>query len=357
MIAKLLGIPLLQVSIFLDLASFYLIGGLLLLSNKLSLKENNPRTKFFVLLCIFNLLDSLLSIIWYGSMFITGRTVSFLATVDTFASELSFIGFCAGWSAYVLYMLYESKDMVTRGFKKAIRPATGCLVVLVLINGVASHYTESSPKLLGVVTVTSSLIHLIELGFFIGSGVVIYRYRRSHLNSPTIRVMPFIVPMVLTMGLTEYMSFSVMSFGCSVALIDLYFSMIEIWKYKDSDQSYYKSEYVEEIVKEAESGKRTLGSALYIDVSGNADELPNIVNAELPHGMELVRINKDDFVVFVESRKQTFLKSLCDIIEDVILEYDEEHPDDLINVEISVLRINDDEPPGDFVGRMMKAAE
>ncbi len=341
---SLMELPDYQITIFFNFASFLMITGLLSLSNYF--RQKSVPAKLFMALCFCNQIDALISILFYYG-YATGKMPPVIVSLLIALSEITVLVLSVMWIMYIIFLLYKSRDFLLRCWHFfSIAPAILALGIIVTEILMASDdydiFLETLELYMNLMVMVLFIVYLVI------SVIFIYRYKKKG-NIVAFKIWPFSVPIVFTVVISVATVYYVRTLGFTIALINMYFSMIATWKYEEIGKVYLNRAYFEKIINYAKSGERQYNGALMFEISGDSETFSEIVSAEMPKNIELIRWKENVYIAFLEIRNRNFLESMVNLIEDSIKEYGEDHPNKKIYVNITKMQKKHDETTEEFI--------
>jgi len=340
-----------HVTLFFNVMACILTAGLLILSRQLRSREIGVR--LFVCLCICNIVESVISILVYASLELPDSI--YVESFLLFYTLEEIISLCHVfvWLMYVDYLLYRSADHLKRRWVAFAIPVA-ILILLVILRGILFFVPSISDLFFEFInTAAGEVVTVLEIVYMVVSVVFIYRYRKNTGRLVLFRISPFIIPIIIGLLISTFTDYSVRALGYSIGLINLYFSMIDIWKYEDSEHKCYNRAYMEKIREYAGDKKKDYGGALVFEVGGDIVPLMGIIDKELPKEVEVLKFGNDRLVAFLEGVNHNLLDSVSFMIEDDVGEYEDENAGEPIDMRINRVIRKKDESALAFVDRVV----
>lgn len=337
-------------TLYFDLMSIALAMGLLFLSNHI--RSDRPQNRFFKYMCLCLLINGLDEVLVYFVGELRGPFFGYIYTI------LYSIGMIMGpfivffWALYVDYLLNGSMDHIRRIYKYLLIPVILMAAIYILVY-VGIFYDVAVDALMWLYTACIYTVQILQFLYLFVPAYRLYRYKKNTGRLLTVRLKPFLIPVVISLILSDFSFYDFDAIGYAVGLVSIYFSTIEVLKYESKTQGYFNREYLEMIRWYAENGRKDYGSVIEAKASGDQSPLPEMFKSETPSGIELVKVDNNRFIAFMQSTDRNFVDSVTSLIHDDIEEYDEEHTDSPIGAVLTQELRGRDETVPDFVNRMI----
>ncbi len=310
------------IGFYTNIQAFVILLALITLSKRLITRKRNE-DRLFLYLCLAVMGDCTFGVMYFATRAIMPDSARFFLTLFSTGGSLCVLLELFLWLLYVDYKCNQSWDYLKRHYALGWIPLAA-IVVLLIINiftGIVFNFDENMDV---HVTAVYNLVCLAELSYFLFAGVVFLRNRGKNSLGRLFRITPIFLP-VFTASVAEYFMFdSILSLGCTVALIFLYFSQAEGRQYDDEvEEGVFNRSYLARIVEEVAKESRDIKSAIIISaekIGGN--DLVEQLKMRLPTGAELVRINEKKFAFFSSHAGKRALRTMCKMLEDVGKGYD-----------------------------------
>ena len=347
---RFLEYPDVQLALCFGLMILLLVVGLLILSDPL--REKTMWAMLFKCMCINLILVVAVSFLRYVTLLSDGLFFRILYVIVDPINETTDLYFLIAWVLYADFLLYGSRDHILRRYPVYLIPAVIINIIRIAVQAVLSFVAEVDPAF--KVSIVCNYVDIaLGLIYLAVPAVRLVLYRRRTGRLVRLRIWAFMIP-ILVCFLLRYVSFwEVMPLGFAVGLINLYFSMVDVWKYESTDEGCFNREYLQQIREYAGNGEKEYGSAILVYSSGENEKLPGIIRSELPKGTELVNAGNGRFIAFMSGTDRSLTDYVVTMIQEDVDEYDEAHPDAPVNVTLSSKIRGKDESISGFINRVI----
>ncbi len=338
------------VTIYSDTMAFLLTGGLLFIASSFRAKKDEHSNKLFFLLCVFTMVNALSNGASYMLHHQNLGWPVFARMILPSIAELSTLCGMFMWLIYIDYKLYESWDR-TRFVEKYFRLPIivfGCLFVINLFTGVMFTVNENFEF---VATSLFYVVMIFQYGYAVTPIITYIRYYTMHGKKHFFHISPMVIPAAVAAVFTLLSNYSARAFGFAIALVFIYFSYINRWRFDDPETGFYNKRYISHVMAMARDGKKDYHSAMIFEVKNIPIQLINILKAEVPENGEIIRIEKNKLLLFSESSKSSMIRALSALIKDDTDEYDRTHEDEPIDLDVLYSLRKRNESSEDFVKR------
>ena len=338
------------VTLYLDAMGFLSVLGLAIISRRLSL-HSAPGDRLFLDMCISVMLYAVFNGAAYcftdPALIISERAAVVLRSVAIAA----LLVFSFQWLLYVDFMIFGSRDYLFRIYKKHAIPLAAALLML-LINVFTSIAFE---PLYGGLFDDKPLYFVLMLPvavYFIYSILMAKRYssrvKRLHFFHAKPMALPFAAGLLLTLT-TPY---SAAPLGSAMGLTCIYFSLVERWRYEDSDTGFYNRAYMKEIMESLTKGDFDYRAAIIFEAKAGSSELVSMLKQLLPRNGEVVRLKENRFLLLLENGDKSLISWITGKIRLLCDKYDRVNPGNEIELCIYEFLREKDESQADFLKRL-----
>ena len=264
-------------------------------------------------------------------------------------AELSILYICFLWMLYVDYKLYSSWDRILRKYRYFQIPlfAFTILSVINLFTGI-------------LFTVDENMVFIWKTGYYIlciaqyfyglYPVFLMIRHRLTHKRIPFFHIWPTVVPVLAASIFTSLSPYSARCLGFTIAVVFLYFSYVESWRFNDEKSGFLNSHYMDYILELDEERLPDYRSAINIYAENANTGLFSILSGDLPYGGELIRMSHNRFLIFSESGQSSAVKLFAGMLCDEAQEYDKAHPEEPpVNIIVSYTVRDKDETIKEFI--------
>ncbi len=338
-----------QISAFFNIMAFVLLSGLLILSKHL--KANRPGERLMRIMCIAIMVDSVGLTAGIFSHLLTDSAVGVVKMLSFLIRETAVLCFVYAWLLFVDYMLYGSRDYLRRGFRIGVLPAV-FVAVMFAVFAYRSYRTEESGIDIHVPYWVNVVLWMTELLYLLLTLYTIQNFRKKTGRYTSFRISPVITAVFIGIILTFITRYSVRTLGYAIALTNLYFSMMDVWRFENTDIPGYNSHYLERVREYAKLKKKDYGGIMMISRQGAPVSLTGIIWPAIPGKMETVTMDDGSCMLFMEGRNRQFAESLERLVRERLDEYADSHPDSDFKPDIRLELRKKNETPTEFIGRV-----
>ncbi|MCR5625997.1 MAG: hypothetical protein K6F99_01640 [Lachnospiraceae bacterium] len=326
------------VTIYTDAMAIIMMCGLLFLSERN--KKNTTENRLFSAMCYFTIINAFFGGISYAMKGNMAGWTMIVELISKTVVELSLLIINFQWLLFVDYKVNGSRDHLYRKYKK-YSYLIFAFVILLFVNLYTGIMFTITPGNDYRATFLYYLMEAVEYLFFLLSVIIVIIYRRSHRGLYYFRILPLVTPIVFCEIISQLSSFSLTSIGIAIGLVNLYFSMMNVWQYEDSELGCFNRNYFVRLKAYAKENHREYKGLIIFETKGNEKKLAYILNNELPKNNDLIHYTKGVFVFFIEQGKQDFLEMIRDNVIDAVEIHNRENNDHLeMNCRISMKKNN-----------------
>ena len=343
------------VTIYADLMAFIIAFGLLFLAMQYRVGKDVHAGRLFMTMLVslmFNAVTNGFSYAFHHQSF--GWSAPVRMIMPTLA-EISALFTLFAWFLYADYKVYGSWDR-TKYLGKYFQIPVIVFEGLCIINIFYGFMFTVDENMVFVARPLFYVMMLAQYFYGVFPVVMILHYIRLHGKLHFFHLWPVVGPVVVSSIFTLLSPYSARAFGFAIALVFLYFSYIDRWRFDDFESGFYNKHYVDYLLATAEKENWDYHSAIFFDVDSTCEGLYEIFRQEVPNGGEIIRVAPLRFLLFSKSSKASMTKLLSAMILESANEYDERHPDsEPIDMVVSYIIRGRDESLEDFM--RMAAAE
>ncbi len=347
-------LDLVLVTIYCSLVAVMLCSGLYVLS-ALSINDQGNLGKYFRRILIHIIVVALSDVVAYSAkhhMF--GAPDRALAFTAETVMELAVTMLVWNWLAFVDYYLNHSMDHINFRNKWRIIPLYLVLALLAIniATGWVFVYDENvvySETPLYYVQVAIKYLYVF-ISFYI-----IARYRRENGVLHFLNPWNFALPCILGTAATMFSKYSFMGLGFALAMMMVYLEIINERCYIDAATGFHNLAYLDHIYKTIEEGKYTFKSAIIFEIEdpAKAGALAKVLKSELPEGCETIRVEEGKYLSLTQADRTSSLNLAAEEVEFGVEDWNEEHPDEHIEMEYTYLLRKNEEDEKDFINRLI----
>lgn len=318
--------PVSMVTVYGDFTAFVICLGLLLLSGGQMRGRDKRIERLFGGMVFFLMINAITNGISYGLHYqSTGWALPIRMILPTIA-ELSILYTLFTWLLYVDYKIYGLWDrirIIYRYWQIPVIVITG----LSLINIFTGFMFAVDENMLFVRKPLYYVFLFLQYFYGVYPALLLIRYIKNHGNSHFFHLWPTVFPVVVSVLFTTFTPYSARALGFTIALVFLYFSYIDRWRFDDYDSGFYNCHYAKWLADMACDDRYNYHSALFIGVANARESLYELLKAELPLDAEIIRMKNDRFIIFSESSSISFMRLLASAYQKEADEFDSMHTD------------------------------
>ncbi len=338
------------VTLYGDFMAFLLLAGLLVFAYSMRGKKDEKSSGLFSLLVVVTMVNAVSN----GASYVLhhqklGWPFALRMILPSIA-EFSTLAVLFIWLIYIDYKLYESRDR-TKALERFVRLPVVIILVLFIVNiptgimfEVSEDFTFVSKPLFIAVTVFQYIYGILPIVSYI-------RYIINHGQKQFFHISPIVIPTLISSLFTLVTSYSARSFGFAIAIVLLYFSYINRWRF-DDETGFFNKNYINYLKILARNKKVDYRGAVFFELNNMPKDLCIQFKEELPKGGEMIRIENDQLMILSESDNNALLVALSDMISDDAEQYDNEHPEKPVELSSFFVHRKKDESAEDFLKRI-----
>ncbi len=311
------------VTIYSDAMAFMLVLGLAILAHRI--RRDRTEGHIFLALCFSVMVDAVGSAFAYAMHYQPYAGYSIIEWAAKSLMEIAELHFMFQWLIYVDYKLYGDRERLQNNYTIIFIP----LVIfdfLLLINPFTGAIFTLTNNLWYNYTWIFYVMEWFKFGYFMLSVIIIVLYRIRNGSLLFLHAEAMWIPLLFGGVVSMLTSYSAVPLGCAIGLINLYFSMMEVWQYSDNDSDYYNEEFLSRLEEMAPIGKLKYHSAVIFEINTGDVNFAEVIKTALPNKKAIVHLDKGKFILFSENRKQTYLDILINKVKEVADDYDAKNP-------------------------------
>ena len=319
--------PVSQPTLYMDAMAIVICIGLIVLgARNLNGRDRNAE-KLFGLMLVFLIINGLTNAISYSFHFNTPGWSAPVRMIFPTIAELTILYACFAWMMYVDYKLYGSRDRILRHYSLFQIPVIAFTVMAVinLFTGFMFVVDENMQFVWNI-----GFYFLCFAQYFYGGypAFLLIRHALNHRKNQFFHIWPTVAPVVLTAVFTLVTPYSPRCLGFTTAVVFLYFSYVERWRFNDQESGFFNRHYVDYLLELEEAKLPNYNSVLIIYAENVNKELFSILESDTPYGGELIRASEHLFLLFSESGRLSSIKLLSSTFRKEAEDHDKTHPDD-----------------------------
>ncbi len=213
------------------------------------------------------------------------------------------------WVLLVDYILYRRKEHLWRDYWYSLIPFVlyFCIVIIqwLLIHGPIKISYEDYLNIDIIIQIAKKALEL----FYIVKAIMLVRAYNKEFREPRfLQLNAFIIPFLLGCIFRSYDS---VFLAMGILLTNI--TMIKRDTYLDYDTGFYNRSYLEFISSYRDQKKYDGGSAILICAEGRGKSVSNLIKALKPIDSNAFILDKDIFLIFSESIRESAVKMAIDI--------------------------------------------
>ena len=337
-----------KITMFFDVMSLLLVGGLLFLSSQL--RTDNIQAKLFKRMCYCLIIAMAVELTVGAMMELEGTVIGIIYVFLFSVSEAVNLLLTFFWVLYAEYLMYQSRDHMIRWRKIYLIPVAVMLCIEIFCATLLEFGADR-----GFAYITSKVVYYLLLTlcgiYLLIPAVKICRYRKRTGRLLNFRITPFVLPILCGFAPAVRSMYFSQSLGFAVGIISLYFSMIDMWKYESRTEGYLNREYLHKLREYVVNGKKSYGSVLMVYTKGDKEQLSEIIKSEIPVGVEMVHLVGGRFLVFLQQSDKSITDAIGAMIQEDIEDYNHKHQNTYLEASCESVHRRRDESVTDFVDR------
>ncbi|MCR5098848.1 MAG: hypothetical protein K6B14_07870 [Lachnospiraceae bacterium] len=302
------------VTIYANGVAIMLLLGILVLSSKLRLNDENEKRIFSSLLVI-----ALGMAVFY--IIISLRDEGIIpcshmgAMLIESAEEFLLIALMVQWVIYMDYRMYHSPGHLKRNLNRIIVPvALICLCFIInIFTGFMFYFDEN---LVYTETALYYVVDIIRLLFFIIPIVMLARRKKVDENIRFFTIRPFFVSILFYVGIYYITPYSVAALGISIGFALIYVDVVNAYRYQDTQTGFFNRNYLLYLKDLIRDDEYELNSAMLFTVPG--DDIENtskLIHAQLPDDCEPIRYAGDKILTLAHVKDRSPLHMVSEDVE------------------------------------------
>jgi hypothetical protein len=156
---------------------------------------------------------------------------------------------------------------------------------------------------------------------------LLIRHTLTHKRMQFFHIWATVAPGVISALFTQFTPYSARCLGLTIAVVFLYFSYVERWRFNDRESGFFNRHYVDFLLELKEDKIPDYQSALLIYTEHADSGLFSILQSDVPYGGELIRLSDQLFLLFSESGNVSSIKLLSATFREEAEEYEKNNPD------------------------------
>ncbi len=319
--------PVSQPTLYMDATAIVICIGLLILRAKPLNGRDKTAEKLFSLMLTFLMINGLANFISYSLHFQNTGWSAPARMIFPTISEITILYACYAWMMYVDYKVYGSRDRILRTYSYFQIPVIA-FTVLSVINLFTGFMFIVDENMRFVWRLGFYFLSIAQYFYGIYPAFVLIRYALTHKKIQFFHIWPTVVPAGFAAFFTLFTPFSARCLGFTIAVVFLYFSYVERWRFNDRESGFFNRHYVDYLLELEEDKLPDYKSVLIIYAENVNQELFSILDSDTPYGGELIRMSEKLFLLFSESAKTSSVKLLSSTFRKEAENYDRTHPSD-----------------------------
>ena len=341
--------PVSTLTIYLDATAVIICVGLLVLGARSIKGRDRTSERLFGGMLLSLIVSGIANSISYACHYNHLGWPAPLRMVFPTISELTILYYCFIWMLYVDYKLYGSRDRLLRTYRYFQIP-----VLTFTVLSVVNLFT-------GILfTVDENMLFIWKTGFYffcvaqyfygLYPVFLMIRHALTQKRIQFFHIWPTVVPGVVSALFTLLTPYSARCLGLTIAVVFLYFSYVERWRFNDRESGFFNRHYLDYLLELPEDQLPDYKSAVLIYAEHVDKGLFSILQSDIPFGGELVRLSENLFLLFSESGKTSSVKLISAMFREEAEEHDKNIPEEAhINLVVSYTMRQPEEPVKEFM--------
>lgn len=335
------------VSCYVDLASLLVLLLLLILSERVSLRDNMS-VKIYRLLCLESAFTCVVCFMFSAMEGYTSTLSHVVAMISRTAWEICILFADIIWLRYVEVKLYGYKKK--RSLRHLLRI---CIVILYVVILTVNIFTGISFTLNKDNTIQrrplNTIMLVVDFLIFLSSALEIWNYGRKSLKVSFVRITPMVIPMLIAVLPQFFTPYNLGILGYATGAIFLYISLISELRFYDGESGLYNKEFITYLFDLAIVQRDFIHSALILELDGNVKEGLKIIKEKLHNKGDVMRIEQNKCLMFSRASTLPVIQNYLNPVEEAIDGFNAEHPKESIKL-TARSRIRDEEETSfDFI--------
>ncbi|MBQ7506194.1 MAG: hypothetical protein IJT05_02610 [Lachnospiraceae bacterium] len=318
--------PVSYLTIYLDVTAVIICVGILILGAKSINGRDKTEEQLFRSMLISLILNGITNAASYACHY---QNLGLPAPVRMLAPTIAeltvlYVGFT--WMLYVDYKLYGSRDRIFRTYRYFQIPVflfTG----LSFINLFTGFLFAVDENMLFIWKPGYYLLLVAQYFYLLFPVFLLIRHALTHKRIQFFHIWPTVAPGVLSALFTQFTIYSARCLGLTIAVVFLYFSYVERWRFNDRESGFFNRHYVDYLMELKEDQIPDYQSAVLIYAEHVNKELFSILESNMPYGGELIRLSDRLFLLFSESGNASSIKLLSAAFREEAEEYEKNNPE------------------------------
>ena len=325
-------------------ASALLIMFLLMILSEGFRKNKTPAMRVFRTLCLTLMATCVLSFIshamyrqpaaWCHTLAVAARTLWMWSAYLTILL----------WAGYVEKKMYGNK-VISVPVKAMYNLPFLLFTALLIVNLFRGIIFTCTPENQFEYTWLYYAIMFVEAMYLVMSMFRIRSYNKKAQKVCFIRVLPIALSIAVGASVRFFLACQADVLGYSIGVLLVYLSMAEELRCLDPDSGLYNLSFLSYLFDLAMAGKYDAHSALVLETTGNLQAGAEILSDTLHQDNDVIRVAENKYLMFSGERNQTALQFLITAVDEAVVKYNQEHPEETTRISARcVMRSNEDDP-------------
>ncbi len=325
-------------SLYISTITIVLLVGIIVLYSRLRMHDSFEKRLYSVMVIVTILLAA--SYVFEDAVFENVIVVSpAMNLLEGAVHDMYINGLCLAWIIYANYRMYRNIDYIKRKMFIYVVPFT-VLLVLNTINifvPVLVYFGDD-----GMMHDTRIYViqDLIRYGYMIISILQIISLKKQGDKVRFFSITPLLIPVALG-SVCHNLSpkcYPILPFGIAMGLTLLYAQIANEQSFCDDETKFFNRSYLNYIFELVVKGRYKVNSIMSFKTKDpeKIKELAELIREQLPSQCEPVRITQNEIMVLSAVDERAPLFMVTEDVKMVVEEYNENHPDDPIDVKTSM---------------------
>ena len=336
-----------EITIYLDVMALATMIGFMVISKRFWQRKNTG-DRIFSIMCIsvlvFTVFSMVQNLIPRGNPELHKQLLLISETI----LELAELYLTYQWILFLGYWIYESADHLKRRYWGFLIPL-GIITVMYAVNLFNGCMFVFDDDFFLNPTPIYLLVALVQLIYFVISGVLIWKNNRTVDRMKVFHIAPILAAFIFGFIQLVFARIDTSPISFTCAVIFVFFPMTERWQYDSEIPGFYHAAMIQYMKEQSLAGREDYWSSIVFKAGGDSKALAQIIRKELPKQGKPVHLGHGSFAVFLDKGKDDLRDMISFAIEDAAREYDDEHKDNPINLTVEVRNRKSDETIEQFL--------
>ena len=332
------------VSCYADAAALLVMILLMLLSERFRRRQHDPSLRLFYLLSLSLLVTCVMSFLCHAAYKQPAPWCHTMAIVCRTLWECLTFFIILLWSGYVAVKLHwDKKRLLVPAMLYALPFCVFTVLLIVnLFRGIIFSYSADNQC---EYTWLYYFFVAVETVFFIVPLILVRTYDTKEQKVRFLKVMPMIAPVEIGVAVQFFLPYQADVLGFAIGALLLYFSMVDEFRFQDAESGLYNQGFLSYFMDRAMVDKNIVNSALILEADGYLPGCFEVLRSTLHQEYDVIRIEEKRFLMFSGTESRSVLQLLSTHVEEAVVKYNKEHPQEPVLLTVhSRIRVKDEEP-------------